>query len=292
MEEHTIAVGDGAIPDRRAVAFTDAGPPDGTALLWCHGGPGSRLEPAAMAPNAADAGLRAVGIDRPGYGRSTPQPGRTIAGWVPEALAVVDTLGIERFLVVGVSTGGAYALALAAIVPERVLGVVACCALTDMRWPEGKAMMSDPETAGIWSAPDRDAALAIATEGFGVDGSKMMERASSSDVVLPAADIATLIDPQFLAGMAQGMREMFAFGVQGYTDDRIADGSGWHTFDVAKIRCPVTVLHGRADPVVPVDHASHTAEIVPGATLRVLDDLGHFSIIEHVVPTALDLVAH
>ena len=80
-----------------------------------------------------DAGLRLVGIDRPGYGLSTPQPGRTIAGWVPDALAVAAHLGIDRFVTVGVSTGGAYALGVAAVAPDSVLGVVACCSVTDMR---------------------------------------------------------------------------------------------------------------------------------------------------------------
>ena len=80
------------------------------SLLWCHGGPGSRLEPAYLRREASEAGLRVIGIDRPGYGLSTPQPGRTIAGWVPEALAVADHLGIGPFAAVGISTGGAYAL--------------------------------------------------------------------------------------------------------------------------------------------------------------------------------------
>ena len=44
--------------------------------------------PAYLRRQAGEAGLRIIGIDRPGYGLSTPQPGRTIAGWVPEALAV------------------------------------------------------------------------------------------------------------------------------------------------------------------------------------------------------------
>ena len=73
-------------------------------------------------------GFASIGIDRPGYGLSTPQPDRTIAGWVPEALTVMDSLDIDQFFTVGVSTGGAYALALAALEPDRVLGVVACCA--------------------------------------------------------------------------------------------------------------------------------------------------------------------
>jgi pimeloyl-ACP methyl ester carboxylesterase len=105
----------------------DSGIGDAAAVLWCHGGPGSRLEPAYLRRVASEAGLRIIGIDRPGYGLSTPQPGRTIAAWVPEALAVADHLGLGPFAAVGISTGGAYALALAALAPERVLGVVACC---------------------------------------------------------------------------------------------------------------------------------------------------------------------
>src|SRR5262249_42952022 len=107
VEDQTIRLASG-----RPVGFADYGIPDATAVLWCHGGPGSRLEPAYLRRAAGQAGLRIIGIDRPGYGLSAPQPGRTIAGWVPEALAVADHLGIGQFAAVGVSTGGAYALAL------------------------------------------------------------------------------------------------------------------------------------------------------------------------------------
>ena len=139
--------------DSRAVGFADYGSPAATAVLWCHGGPGSRAEPAHLAPQARRAGLRIIGVDRPGYGLSTPQPGRTIAGWVPDALAVADHLGIGQFVTVGTSTGGAFALALAAVAPERVLGVVARCSMTDARWPEGRATMSRPHTHAVWDAP-------------------------------------------------------------------------------------------------------------------------------------------
>ena len=141
--------------DGRTVGFADFGPPDAVAVLWCHGGPGSRLEPAFLDADAVAAGLRIVGIDRPGYGLSTTQPGRTIAGWVPDALAVADQLDLAKFIVVGTSTGGAYALATAALAPDRVLGVVACCAVTDMRAPEPRATMSAPHAHALWDAPDR-----------------------------------------------------------------------------------------------------------------------------------------
>jgi len=58
------------VPDGRTIGYADYGTPPETAVLWCHGGPGSRLEPQALAPVAREAGLRIIGIDRPGYGDS------------------------------------------------------------------------------------------------------------------------------------------------------------------------------------------------------------------------------
>jgi pimeloyl-ACP methyl ester carboxylesterase len=157
------------MPDGRTVGFADYGTPDRTAVVWCHGGPGCRFEPGYVEPDAARAGLRLVGIDRPGYGQATPWPGRTIGGWVPDALAVVDHLGIERFVAVGCSTGGAYALALTSR-SDRVIGAVACCAVSDMRWGPGRAM--NVSCHPVWNAPDREAALAIVAAAFGEEGTE------------------------------------------------------------------------------------------------------------------------
>jgi pimeloyl-ACP methyl ester carboxylesterase len=242
---------------------------------------GQQLEPAYLRREASEAGLRIIGIDRPGYGLSTPQPGRTIAGWVPEALAVADHLGIGQFAAVGTSTGGAFALALAALAPERVFGVVACCSMTDMRWPEGRATMSRPHVRAVWEAPDRAAALAAATDAHGEDGSKM--RGGTAAVLAPS-DLALFRDPEWMKEAMAGFPAMFAHGLEGYTDDRLADGAGWVTFDVKSIQCPVTVLHGGSDRMVDVIHAHHTAEVVPGAKPVVFDDHGHFSIVTKVVP--------
>jgi pimeloyl-ACP methyl ester carboxylesterase len=267
--------------DGRTIGYAEFGDPQGTPVLWCHGGPGSRLESSTLGPAAAELGLRLVGIDRPGYGKSTPMPGRTIAAWVPDALAVADRLGLARFAAVGVSTGGSYSLALAALAPERSLGVVACCALTDMRWAEGKAAMSGGGIQELWAARDRVTALAIATEWMGADGSKMFAQAGPQ---LAPSDMALLADPEWIAAMPKAMAEMFAFGVQGYVDDRLADGLGWETFDVSRVTCPVTVLHGDSDLIVPVAQAHHTAQLVPGAKPRVCPELGHFSIMSQVLP--------
>jgi pimeloyl-ACP methyl ester carboxylesterase len=277
VQDRTIRLADG-----RTVGYADYGSAAATAVLWCHGGPGSRAEPAHLAPQAVRAGLRIIGIDRPGYGLSAPRPGRTIADWVPDALAVAGHLAIDQFVTVGTSTGGAYALALAALAPDRVRGVVACCSMTDTRWPEGRATMSRPHTHAVWDAPDRAAALAAAIDAHGENGSKM--RGDGMAAGLASSDLELFRDPGWMREATAAFRAMFAQGLEGFTDDRLADGPGWVSFDVTTIRCPVTVLHGRSDRIVNVIHAYHTAELIAGAELLVFGDLGHFSITTEVVP--------
>jgi pimeloyl-ACP methyl ester carboxylesterase len=84
---------------------------------------------------------------------------------------------------------------------------------------------------------------------------------------------------------------MFAQGLEGYTDDRLADGCAWVSFDISAIRCPVIVLHGGSDRIVDVIHAQHTADLISGADLLVVDDRGHFSITAEVIPAVRRLLA-
>jgi pimeloyl-ACP methyl ester carboxylesterase len=276
------------LADRRTVGFADFGLPEGLPVVVCHGGPGSRLGPRRLAASAGASGLRLIGIDRPGYGLSTPVPGRTIGSWVPDALAVLDELGIDRFIAAGTSTGGAYALALAALAPGRALGCVVCCGLSDLRWAEGKAMASVNRMGEMFDA-DRESALAIAAEVLGPHGGRMAT--AMENVQLTPADMEVVRDAEWMAAWNAEIPEMFAQGVVGYADDRLADGKGWESFDVGAITCPVVVLHGGADQGVPAAHAHHTAELVPGAELRIFEQHGHFSISTELLPVLSDLAA-
>jgi len=257
-------------------------------VVWCHGGPGSRLEPAGFEPFLESVGLRVIGIDRPGYGASSLRPGRSIADWVPDGLAVADALGVERFLAVGVSTGGAYALALAALAPERVRAVLTCCAMTDMRDAASRDTMSKPLCHGVWDAPDRAAAIEVARAGFGDDGSRLM---SDDHGALCAADLEFVRQAATDPGQPASMAAQFAHGVQGYVDDRLADGPGWGSFDVARVACPVTVVHGTDDTIVGPVNSQHTASLVPQATLLLREGHGHLSVIATIVEPLMQLAA-
>ena len=264
--------------DNRSICFADYGPASGLAVLWCHGGPGSRLGPRRISEQAAAAGFRLIGIDRPGYGKSTPLPGRSICDWTQDALAVADHLRLDQFLMVGVSTGGSYALATAAVAPSRVLGVLVCCGMTDIAWANEVDAARMVGAQAIWNAPDREAAIAVAIKQFGERGDKAMVPDPDAPPALSPADMAVVMDPA--NADEDPTNERFAQGVLGYADDRIADGPkhGWSSFDIDKVVCPVIVIHGEQDWIVPIAQAHHTAAILRDAELRTFAEHGHLGV--------------
>jgi pimeloyl-ACP methyl ester carboxylesterase len=275
------------LDDGRVIGFADYGKAGDEVVFVCHGSPGSRRQPHSQAASAREKGYRIIALDRPGYGLSSPLPGRSIAQASADILAVAGYLNIERFMVVGASTGGAYALALAAQAPKRVSGVLLCCAMTDMRWANIHAPM--PACAPIWQAQSRAEALATASNIWGDDGSKMHDFLDPK-VPWPAADLAFITDPALAPFLPD--HEVLRQGMQGIVDDRLADGPtiGWRSFDVNQIHCPVMIIHGQQDTQVPVAHAHHITSLLPDAQLKIFAKDGHLSINARIL-TALDNLA-
>ena len=122
VTETDLALGDG-----RTLHVYDTGTGDGAtglAVFWQHGTPSTGAPPEPLFASAAERGIRWVSHDRPGYGGSTPQPGRDVASAAADVASIADALGIDRFAVMGDSGGGPHALACAAVWPGRVLATV------------------------------------------------------------------------------------------------------------------------------------------------------------------------
>jgi pimeloyl-ACP methyl ester carboxylesterase len=284
--DNTYLSPDGSITRTgRTIGFARRGNAGGPTVLWCHGGPGSRLAIMTLGPEADT--FDNISIDRPGYGLSTPLPNRTIADFVPDALAVADHLGIEQFVVAGGSTGGAYAVATAALAPERVSAAVVYCGLSDMTDAPTRVLMTANRIQEIWAAPTRDAVIEVCRDLLGDDGGRMGQALSGASMA--PADLGLISNPEFVERFMATVPASFTFGVEGYADDRIADGRGWGSFDPGSVRCPVVVLHGGSDTGVPVENAYLTAMLIPGAELRIFPDHGHFSIAAEVLPTLAEL---
>ena len=266
------------LSDGRVLHGYSTGQPDQLALVWHHGTPNVGRPPEPLFEVADRLGMRWVSYDRPGYGGSSPHPGRNVASAAEDVSALADALGIERFAVVGHSGGSPHALACAALLPERVLGVlaIACLAPFEAAGLDWFAGMIASGTNSLRAAAAGRAAKQ-AYEASGVE----------YDPEFTAADLATLHGDWGWLGSV--VEPAVAAGPAALIDDDLAYVAPWG-FDPAGILAPVLFLHGRQDGIAPAAHGEWLARTCPRAELRLTEDDGHLSILEQA-PAGLEWLA-
>jgi pimeloyl-ACP methyl ester carboxylesterase len=273
------------LSDGRTLAYTDLGASSGPVGMYFHGAPGSRLDLTIFEHDFAAREVRVVSVERPGYGESSSKPGRHRKDWPSDVAALADHLGVERFAVLGLSSGGPYAVVCAALLPDRVAAAGVVGGETDFGWPG--AWDGYPENEGTLARlGDEAEGTAWCEARYGPDGSRFMEGGLGE---LPAADQAALADEAFATALMTTLREAFRQGVSGYAQDVVLQGKPW-SFDPGTIVAPVWIHHGEADTLTPIAHARHTAQLIPGAKLVTRPDQGHISLIRKIPDFTTDLV--
>jgi pimeloyl-ACP methyl ester carboxylesterase len=201
--------------------------------------------------------------------------------WPSDAAALADTLRLDAFLVAGHSSGGPYSVACAALLPERVSAAIILAGVTDMSWPGAWEGYNEME-GHLMRISDEETAIAWCVERFGTDGSGFF---AAADLKLSEPDEAFFTDEQISLKLAPARAEAFRQGVIGYAQDIVVQGRAW-PFEPGTIDAPVQLVHGDSDAVVPLAHSRHTAELIPGATLRMAPGHGHFTILAELPTTA------
>jgi pimeloyl-ACP methyl ester carboxylesterase len=237
------------------------------AVFWHHGTPNIGAPPEPLFAAAEELGIRWVSYDRPGYGGSSPQPGRDVASAAAHVSSIADALGIDRFALMGHSGGGPHALACGALLQGRVLGVVVGAGLA----PFGAEELD--YFAGM--TPSGAAELRAATEG----------RAALEDYLESAEfdpEMFTPEDHAALSGEWSWLNRVVGTasttGPDGLIDDDLAYVGPWG-FDPARVISPLLYLHGGRDRVVPSSHGEWLARRCPSAELRLYPEDGHISIL-------------
>jgi len=255
------------LPDGRTVHAYDTGR-GSVPVFWLHGTPNIGSPPVPLFPISEPLGIRWLGYDRPGYGGSTPRPGRDIASAAADVAAVADALAVESFAVVGHSGGAPHALACAALLPDRVRAAVSVSGYVPygtegVDWFAG---MSEVTSAALHAAlagreaKERYEATAEADDpGF-----------TESDQAALSGDWSWFLDV---------VRPALASGPGPLIDDDLALVSPWG-FDPTAIQVPLFLLHGADDRVAPVAHATWLASHCPAATLHVVPAAGHISVLD------------
>jgi len=255
-----------------------SGPEAGDVLVFHHGSPGAALLPPGLAETAAERGLRTVVHARPGYGESSPQPGRRVADAAVDTAHVLDSLGVDRFLTLGWSGGGPHALACAALLPDRcrAAGSVAGVAPYEAfgaAWTDGMGDGNVKEFSAAAAGRDELETLLADVE---------RSDATTDDVLAQMGDLLSPVDVDaFAAGIGDyhlaGSREGMRHGTDGWRDDDLAFVTPWG-FDLADIGVPVVLWHGQQDRAVPFAHGRWLVANVRGALGILAGDQGHFSL--------------
>jgi pimeloyl-ACP methyl ester carboxylesterase len=250
------------------------------AVFWLHGSPNIGSPPEPLFAAAEANGLRWVSYDRPGYGGSSPHDGRTVLSAVADVAAIADALAIGRFAVLGHSGGGPYALACAALLPERVIAAVSVSAPAPFD-ADGLDWFAGWST-GI-TAENRAAAggrAALEAHWAGAEPENM-------GAFFTEADMTALVGNwSWLAGVAGQAIEQ---GNEGYLEDTLAGVQPWG-FRPDAIRVPVLIMHGAKDKMVPSAHGEWLAARCPAAELRIVPDAGHITVLDSA-PEALTWLA-
>lgn len=270
--------------DGRLLGFAEYGSAAGAPVFYFHGWPGSRLEPQMVGEPGADLDVRVIATDRPGYGLSEFQAERAMADWPGDVCQLANHLGLERFAVLGVSGGGPYAAACAAMVPGRVSAAAMVCSVSPLDSPEATRDMVPMNRWMLFLARHAPhLARKLGEMSLHIYWHYEREVLPRQILIhLPPADKQLLARPELQRVLLANWRESFRSGPHGMMWDGCLYAQPWG-FRLEEIGVPVQVWQGEADVIVPPSMGRHCAELIPNCQARFLPGEGHFSLpINHI----------
>jgi pimeloyl-ACP methyl ester carboxylesterase len=229
---------------------------------------------------------------RPGYGRTPAASGRTPDAQADLYAAALDTLGIERTAVIGISGGGPSAVAFAQRYPQRTSAMALLCALAPHLIDVPTAMRIGaalPPLAWAVSTIQRRQQRRLLADDAAIDARIAADLTPAERALLPG-------DPQIRADLVRFLHSHAdgPAGLAGLRNDvaamRAAHERGPQPTDA--ITAPTLVAHGDADVVVPFAHAEHHARAIAAARLERFADASHIFLLTHRRRTTELLLDH
>ena len=301
------------LPDGRLLGYAEFGDPNGKPLLYFHGYPSCRLEPKVLDKVFKRRGIRLISMDRPGFGLSSPQPGRQLLDWTRDVDTFTKGLELDKFGVIGLSGGGPYALAVAYALPRNRLSAVGLFASGPpwaagiqhvnmirrtyrwlaINWPSGLTAILNA-TVGLakWIS-SRDAVKNFIEKRFDAIRETRKAKEAKTPTKSKLDDLSgsdqTNDDPEESSRAGQVdelvkglLAEPFAQGAAATVQEAvILSNSDWG-FKLEDVAYPnVEIWHGQKDKQAPIEMIRYLARKVPNCNLHEFDK-SHFSLVDHL----------
>lgn len=277
------------LADGRSLAYQVSGSAAGNfTLLYLPRTSGSRLESAVLDPAVLqELSIRVISVDRPGNGQSSPHANRTFTSFADDVSQLAVALKLEKLLVAATSSGAPYALALSALLPERVMGSLLLSPLSSA------ADLSVEEKAALGAAPGRYpgslqqlllagpaggalvAAAQLPAVSWALYKAHLAGKALSLGTAFDAADEECLgSHPEVSAAFSEGLLQQSGAAF-------VADLAALLAplpFNLSTLG-PLHILAAAQDPIAPTLFAQSIAAKLPGASLRIVEAAspGHLS---------------
>jgi pimeloyl-ACP methyl ester carboxylesterase len=185
--------------------------------------------------------------------------GYTLSDMAEDSIAVLDAVGVNKAHIVGASMGGMIAQVVAGKYPDRVLS------LTSIMSSSGRRGLPGPTVAARRAILSRPA--------YPNDIDKVVQHfagvyRSIGSPAYPTAD--EVLRKRVAASMK---RNVCPAGVLRQITAIVASGSRAPLLQA--LHTPTLLIHGTADPLVPIECGRDTARLVPGAVMREIVGMGH-----------------
>lgn len=224
----------------------------GTPLLLIHGFPfHSQMWARQLESLSTDA--RLIAPDLPGFGKTGKPAGETtVDQYAKECLALLDTLGIDRAVVGGLSMGGYITLAFVRLYPDRLRGLILASTKAGADSAEGKGGR-DKTIAGV-----KEKGIGVVVEGM---HPKLLAPANYAQQPSIATELKEIMDQSSVEGVVAALSAM---------RDRPDSAPLLST-----IKTPTLVIHGKEDAIIPPSEAEAMAKAIPNSELRLIANAGH-----------------
>lgn len=279
------------LPDGRLLCFGRFGDTQGRPVLFLHGFPGSRTQAAMVSEQAKNKQVCLIAPDRPGFGFSEFHSARELSNTCVDFIYLMKHLGYKKFPVVGVSCGGAYALACAHDFPHQITSVGLLAGMGPMDIPAIRNGQLKILTLLFWLAKKHavfsSPLLVLDSLMFRKDPDKAVRLLSR---MLSQPDRELLhrnVRVKKLFG--KSLSEAYQQGLQGALLEAHIIGSR-RPYMLRNITQPVEVFQGQHDNHVPPTMGRYIANEVQHGRLHFNEHAGHLSIVVSEIESCLELM--
>jgi pimeloyl-ACP methyl ester carboxylesterase len=277
----------------RRLGYVEYGATEGTPVFAFHGVPASRLSFEFADGPARDAGVRLLSVDRPGIGISPKRKAWSILDVADDCAALADSLGLDRFGVVGWSGGGPYALGAAYRLPERLLGVACCSGVGPVEGPDGLKGMNSIDRLSYRLSKKAPWLLGGVLRSVAV-----VSKLSPKNALKSFEGDLSDTDKAAMARQGQTPKQAMAFFVEAFRKGGRGVAQDYRNlaspfgFRLEDIPVPVHFWQGDADRMVPVRQFDAMIAAVPNAVPHFCPGEGHLLIYDHIAEVLAVAAGH